>query len=362
MVNINTLTDAQLETERLIEEQIKAHQKEFGFDIREYPISVLIEQFNPDNKKEPEIFIPEYQRDFVWTKKQQSLFIESLLIGIPIPYIFVADVDEKIENEGRLEVVDGSQRLRTIWDFCHHQLRLEGMERLTELEGKTIDDLPLSRQRRFLRTTIRIIELKSIDEDARRTMFDRLNSGSTLLTEMEKRRGVKDSKFLRLIERLSQDETFKRVLPMSKTKKKHKDDQEMVLRFLAYSHNYDNYNGKPREFLSDFVEQYKDLDDDKEQAFEREFKEMIDFVHQNFKFGFKKSEHAQSVPRVRSEAIAVGVIRALRKNPKLKDKKSMDTEWTYSDEFYQLVSADGANSVNKFKGRIEYVENKILEG
>lgn len=284
------------------------------------------------------------------------------MIGIPIPYIFVADVDDKdkTENDGRLEVVDGSQRLRTIWDFCQNKLTLQDMERLTELEGKRFADLPLSRQRRFSRTTIRIIELKSIDEDARRTMFDRLNSGGTLLTEMEKRRGVKDSKFLKLIENLNDNTKFKQLLPMSETKRKHKDDQEMILRFLAYSHNYENYTGKPREFLSDFVEQYKDLSDEQEKIFESEFQDMLTFVEQHFELGFKKTKNAKSVPRVRYEAIAVGVIRALRKNPKLKDENSIDTSWAYSDEFYQLVSADGANVKSKFNRRIEYVENKLL--
>lgn len=74
MTNVNTLTESQLKAEEQIEEQIKAHQKEFGFDIREYPISVLIEQFNPNVEKESEIFIPEYQRD-LFGRKNNSLYL-----------------------------------------------------------------------------------------------------------------------------------------------------------------------------------------------------------------------------------------------------------------------------------------------
>ncbi|MDC5345564.1 DUF262 domain-containing protein, partial [Acinetobacter baumannii] len=105
----------------LIEQQIKSNQKDFDFDIREYTIEFLVQQFDPDPKGNSDIYIPEYQRDDVWTDKQKSLFIESLLIGLPIPYIFVADVDEieEQDSDGRVEIIDGAQRTRTIHQFKH---------------------------------------------------------------------------------------------------------------------------------------------------------------------------------------------------------------------------------------------------
>lgn len=151
MSNVNDLSSEKLEFERIVEEQIKSNQKDFDFDTREYPIEFLMTKFNPDDNEHSDIYIPDYQRDFIWSDKQQSLFIESLLIGLPIPYIFVADIDssERIESDGRLEVVDGSQRLRTIYGYFKNNLKLEGLERLTLLENTRFDDLPISRQRRF---------------------------------------------------------------------------------------------------------------------------------------------------------------------------------------------------------------------
>lgn len=363
MSNINNLTDRQLEHEINVEEQIKKNQKDFDFDIREYPIEFLMTKFNANDNQNSEIYIPDYQRDFIWTDKQQSLFIESLLIGLPIPYIFVADIDssERIESDGRLEVVDGSQRLRTIYRYCANELRLINLERLKTLENKSFSDLPLSRQRRFLRTSIRMIELTQIDEEGRRTMFDRLNTGGTLLTDMEKRRGTKDSPFLDLVEEMSKNELFNKLVPLSNAKKKHKDDQELILRFLTYSNNYENFTSQVRSFLNDYIEENKEISNEDKEKHYSDFKTMLNFVENNFKYGFRKSENARSVPRVRYEAISSGVMLAIRANPSISDKKNIDTSWVLLDEFNDKVTADGANSRPKVKERIEYVKNKILE-
>lgn len=121
------------------EKEIKDNQKQFDFDIREYPIEVISMKFNP-SQQDPEIFIPDYQREFVWSDKQKSLFIESLLIGLPIPYLFVADIDEEEDpyTEGNVEVIDGAQRIQTIYAYLNNQLTLIGMERLKVLEGSML--------------------------------------------------------------------------------------------------------------------------------------------------------------------------------------------------------------------------------
>ena len=156
------------QTNEEIEQQIISNQQEFDFDIREYPLEFLQHQFNPPiaSGKEPDLYIPDYQRDFVWSPKQQSLFIESLLIGLPVPYIFGADVaDYEDAGDGRVEIIDGAQRIQTIDAFIIGALVLQDMECLPLLNNKTFNDLSTPRKRRFLRTTIRMIELQNINED-----------------------------------------------------------------------------------------------------------------------------------------------------------------------------------------------------
>ena len=94
------------------EDQIVAHHKTIDYDTREYPVEVLVQKYLKKlEEDENELFVPDYQREHTWPEDHQSKFIESVLIGLPIQYLFVADVPSK---EGRLEIVDGSQRIRTL--------------------------------------------------------------------------------------------------------------------------------------------------------------------------------------------------------------------------------------------------------
>ena len=347
----------------LIEQQINTNQKDFDFDIREYTVDFLVQQFDPNPNGNSDIFIPEYQRDDVWNQEQKSLFIESLLIGLPIPYIFVADVDETEESDadGRIEIIDGSQRTRTIYQFRTDNLILKGLERLPALEGAKYSDLPPARQRRFNRTSIRLIELKDINEDGRRLMFDRLNSGGTQLTDMEKRLGTEGGEFIKFLHKLAENELFKELTPMSKTKVSRRERTEYVLRFFAYLENYLNFDKSVRNFLNDYL-------DEKSKSFSRSeskrlaliFNNMLKFIHFNFPNGFRKSPGSKVVSRIRFEATAVGAALALEENPELL-KKNIDTEWAYEDlEFLNMMRSDASNSKPKVKARIEFVQNKLL--
>ena len=164
------------------EEQIVDKQRIVDFDIKEFTIELLVSKYlNGIETDENDIFIPTYQRNFVWDNDRQSKFIESILLGLPIPYIFSAD------TEGRLEIIDGSQRLRTIVAFIQNKLTLKNLEILADLNGFHYNDLVKSRQRKFQNSTIRMIALSDkSDEDVRFMMFERINTGSSLLIEMEK--------------------------------------------------------------------------------------------------------------------------------------------------------------------------------
>lgn len=352
-----------------VELEIKENQKQFDFDIREYPIQVIVMKFDP-TVQDPEIFIPDYQREFVWKEKQKSIFIESLLIGLPIPYIFVADVeiDENPYTEGNVEVIDGAQRIQTIYAYLNNKLKLKGMERLKSLEDTYFKDLSAARQKRFNRTTIRMIELKNIDEDGRRLMFDRLNSGGTKLTDMEKWIGTKNSDFIDFIRELSKFPLFLEMTPMAPSKEKRRERTEYVLRFFAYCDRYLEF-GKRSDGTTDnsvlgFLDDYiNDMDKiftpDIKNDLEKKFKDMLHFVKNNFDNGFRKSRNSKSVSRIRFEAMSVGSSLALIIDPELSSKNTL---WAYEDkEFLTMIRSDASNSRPKVKNRIEFVKNKLLD-
>lgn len=112
-----------------IEKQIEEEKKSVDYDTREFTIEIVVDKYLKNfEKNDNEIFVPDYQREFTWDEQRQSKFIESIVLGLPVPLIFLA------ENEkGRLEIVDGSQRIRTLAAFFSDELTLCNLKKLTNL-------------------------------------------------------------------------------------------------------------------------------------------------------------------------------------------------------------------------------------
>jgi hypothetical protein len=343
----------------LVDQQIEELQKITDYEIKEWPIGVLVEKFTSGRETdESEIFIPDYQRDMVWTPKQQSRFIESILIKLPVPFIFAADVGQG-DREGALEIIDGSQRIRTLDNFLSNKLKLVGLKKLTHAIGMRFSDLSKPRQMRFKRTTVRVIELtEKADEDARREMFDRLNSGGTRLTTMEVRRGVIDGPFMTFITECAANEQFKALVPLSERNANRKEYEEFVLRYFAYLNNYQGFQKSVDDFLTDYLKIRNEnfLDADKQEMLD-EFVRMLNFVSQHFPNGFKRVGY-NTVPRIRFEAISVGISLTLRENPNLVPGDV--GEWMDSKEFIKHTRSDASNSRPKLVNRIHYVRDNLL--
>src|ERR1700722_12466721 len=98
------------------EAAISTVSRQVKFTVAEYPISVYVARFQDDETDR--FFVPEYQRKLAWHPRQQSDFIESLLVGLPIPFLFFYQT-----HDGRMEIVDGSQRMRAMRAFLKEGLR-----------------------------------------------------------------------------------------------------------------------------------------------------------------------------------------------------------------------------------------------
>jgi hypothetical protein len=338
------------------EKQIAELQKIVDYEIKEYTIELLVHKYKEGEANDTnDIFIPKYQRKFIWDESKQSLFIESLLLGLPIPYMFTADSPE---NEGRSEIVDGSQRLRTLRYFLENKLVLVNLEKLTKIEGFRFCDLPLSRQRRFKKKTIRLIELtEKADWEVRKDIFSRINKTPSLLSDMEIRRGVYEGKFLDFIQECAGNIKLHMLCPVSEKRTEREEYAEMVLRFFAYSDKYMKFVHRVDEFLNTYTQDMSKHFDAAQMA--EDFENMLDFVEKHFPYGFKKTENHASTPRVRFEAIAVGVNLALKEKPNLKLSVPV-IEWLESVAFLDQVTTDAANNRNKVIGRIEFVRDKLL--
>ncbi len=353
-------TEKTAEEKQALDISIKSMEKITDHEIREFPISVIVDKYQTGLEEDKaEIFIPDYQREFVWSKNHQSRFIESLLLNLPIPYLFVADISEG-ENEGRIEIVDGSQRIRTLHAFLNDNLQLVNLQKLPTANGFVFSDFSPARQLRFARKTIRMIELTEYcDEETRREIFDRLNSGGIKLTSMEQRQGSNDGPFLDAINAISETHIFHQICPITAARRSRAEYPELVLRYFAYCDRYLDFDKSVDDFLTSYLtDKNAEFNSNTIQNMETQFSEMCNFIHRYFPYGFRKTASATTVPRIRFEALSVGATLALRINPQLTPENI--ESWINSSEFIKHTRSDASNSRPKVRGRIEYVRDMLL--
>lgn len=188
------------------------------------------------------IINPKFQRFFRWTDEQKTAFVESVLLGIPLPSIFVS-----ADRNGVWQVVDGLQRLSTLFQAMgklrtardKSSLRFTKARYLTELKGREWSDLPKALQLDFRRAKINIsIILRGEDERAQYDLFERLNTGGTSLSEQEVRNCLlvmKNEEFFDWFVELSKDFRFQECISINERSESESYDQELASRFLIFS-------------------------------------------------------------------------------------------------------------------------------
>ncbi len=354
------------------EKAINDYSRTVKYTITDYSFEFIVDKLEKDR-----YYIPEYQREFIWPIVKQSKFIESIFMGLPIPFIFFWQ-----DTDGRMEIVDGSQRLRTIQSFMTNELKLKGLETLTEANDLKFSDFSESLQLKISETSIRVIILdNSTDAISRTEMFARINTGGTMANEAEIRRGSLPGPFMDLVTELSNLPLFIELTPISKSLVKSREREELVTRFFAYLEKFepDSNNGKsdmtgyrdqPRVFYFKFVAAMNEKmrleisetgASKTRDALEFEFKQMLQFVKNISPNGFTKSESGNQVPRVRFEAIAVGAALALRENINLFEQSQDISEFLKSGEFESATRSDAANVKSKLLNRITLLKNWLLE-
>lgn len=340
------------------EQQILEQSKRIEFYITEYSVEILAQKMRDGDYE-----VPRYQREFTWEEQRKSRFIESLLMGLPIPFIFFWEMPD-----GRLEIVDGSQRLRTIEEFLLGDFKLGILEQLTHVSGFRFSDLPASRQRKVRNRSIRGIVLNEhADEAARFDMFERINTGSKIANHAEVRRGALSGPFMDLVIKLAQDPLFIELTPMSSKSVKEREREELVARFFAYGDGLTGYRDRP----ADFVFQYSKATNAKfaeepalASQYEERFLKTIEFVKRVFPDGFRKNARSHATPRARFEAIAIGSFLALNENSSLADADTLVVDvksWVYTPDFAEVTGSDGANAVARLRNRFNYVRDKLVD-
>lgn len=337
-------------------------------------------------KNEELIIEPEYQRLFRWDSEQQSRFIESLLLEMPIPPIFVIE-----REEGIYELIDGLQRISTYMHFRGEHpdntnvdpdqpdskyLKLVGCDICESLNGQTYLELPKTLEIRLKRNFIRVEVLrKESDQRLRYHMFKRLNTGGSKLSEQEIRNctiRLLSPNFNNFLITCSQYPSFKKCISSVNPEKiDQKYDQELVLRFFSVKNRQDKYVHDVSSYLTQCMEFFStgsNFDYEKEK---RIFLQTFDLLsktlgEKTFSPATKKKKLSSKFAIYHFEAISLCVARNIDKLSELSTKqldkfKALLESIKYDDDFIEITTGGGKNYAGPLEKRINFAEKKVSD-
>lgn len=367
-----------------LENDITVERKRVSTDRLDISFGELINLY----KNNELIIRPEYQRLFRWTNKQKTALIESILLSIPIPPIFVSE-----DRDGIWELIDGLQRVSTFISFYgelqkniseiqysyqddedeelspeEEQIRqekignkwiLESGGIIESLEGFNIDTLPSGLKINLKRAVCRVEILRGDSSTSMKyELFKRLNSGGSKLKPQEIRnaifRGI-DTRLNELLLKLSQDARFQNLTKLSNAKRQELYDQELILRFIAFLNNAENVNDNTENYLNDFMESAVSNPNFDYQTYENQFIEVLDILTRlNDDSTFRNSRNL-FVP-AEFEGVTIGIaqnIERFRDDEELLRTKIRELK---ADNDFRRFSGSASNSKSRIRTRLNRVQ------
>jgi uncharacterized protein with ParB-like and HNH nuclease domain len=227
-------------------------QLEYRYSITsygaDYPVDSIVKRI-----KDNVIFVPPFQRKFVWNISQSSRFIESLILGLPVPGIFLS----KDQGTNRLIIIDGQQRLLSLSSFYDGIFKdkiftLQGVQ--SDLEGRSYKDLNPEDRLRLDDSIIHATIIKQDEPDDNESsvymIFERLNTGGRPLTSQEIRACIYYGSFNEFLNELTENKEWRSLFGKRNERMK---EQELILRFFALYYYSDSYSKPLKSFLNSFM-------------------------------------------------------------------------------------------------------------
>lgn len=270
----------------------------------DYPVDGLVKRI-----RNGDIILPKFQREFVWPVTQASRFIESLLLGLPVPAIFLS----KDPETQKLLVIDGQQRLKSLMYFYDGIFRgkeftLQGVNK--DFAGATYKTLNEADRRRLDDAILHAIIVRQEDprddDSSIFLVFERLNTTSTPLSEQEIRACVYHGKFNDYLEELNQNRAWRAIYGDVNLRQK---DKELILRVLALYFDLDSYERPMKVFLADFMRKNRDLGKYDAEALARAFIPSVEFANEHLGRSAFRPQRALNASV--TDAILVGTAKRL---------------------------------------------------
>jgi len=258
------------------------------FDISVSPSDPTLELLSSQVNR-GDIVIPFYQRRYVWKIEQASRLIESFLMGLPVPQVFLY-----VNAEDQLEVIDGQQRIMSVKYFFEglfgepdnqskrQVFKLKGLSERSEYNGKTFSELSPKDQRKLRNSTLRAINIKQLKPSLRNDsvfhIFQRLNTGGTQLKPQEIRNAVYRGKIVDSLKKLNELAGWQQILGIKKPDKNQKDI-ELLLRLFALFRVWGEYEKPMLKYLNDQMDTNKDFSSDRAKEFQTRFPDVVKIIN-----------------------------------------------------------------------------------
>ncbi|BBE78831.1 MULTISPECIES: GmrSD restriction endonuclease domain-containing protein [Phytobacter] len=367
-MEISNTPEDELSTQEAVpqpEEGIKTEEEKddipfVDFDISVSPADPTLELLASQIER-GDIIIPFYQRRYVWKIEQASRLIESFLMGLPVPQIFLY-----VNDEDLLEVIDGQQRIMSVKYFMEgffgeevngkRQLfKLKGLSERSEYNGKKFSDLSPKDQRKIRNSTLRAIHIKQLKPSQRNDsvfhIFERLNTGGTQLKPQEIRNAVYRGEIVTALRELNNDQNWKKILNI-KTNEKNQKDIEFLLRILSLFENWQNYEKPMLRFLNENMSEERNFDSERAVK----FKERLPHIFKSIADNIEKPFRPRSVMNI---AVMDSIMVALLENPNFSvDKLKQNYEALLNDQLFinntSISTADVVVLHERFRLAREY--------
>lgn len=348
------------EEDELAVVDIPPERRRLHTETYDFSIATIVQYLEKQN-----IFIPTFQRKYVWSRSQASRLIESLIIQCPIPVIYLNQ-----ERDERLAVIDGNQRITSIDLFLKDEFALQGLTAYPELDGSFFSDLDPRIKRHIQNRTLRCITiLKETHPQIKIDVFERLNTGAVQLNPQEVRHGIYHGPMMALIDDLCKEKIWQSISGIKQ------DDRmkgaELILRFFSLLFNQNEYKKPLKGFLNAFSEKNANLSDVTVLKWKRKFLstvESINLIFERRAFRVLNAELEPSSGNINAALFDAVMVATARVSPTREqiegiNKKRFLRKYydLLNDEHFKMAIESGTSATTSVNTRISMFENFLSE-
>lgn len=317
-----------IEEDNKVDDYIEDEDEVFRYSITSYGVDYTVDRL-VDRLNSAKIIIPDFQRKYIWNIKDASRFIESLILGLPVPGVFFCQ--EKETN--KMLVIDGQQRLKSLQFFYNkvfkdsQVFKLKGVQE--DLEGLTIDELDSNDRNKLDDSVIHATVIKqdspNDDDSSIYMVFERLNTGGMKLAPQEIRACIYHGSFNKMLAELANDENWKKIYVAENHRLK---SEELILRFFTLYEGFKDYKKGLKGFLNKYMEQNQEICTQRKNELVDLFSGTISFVYSTIgENAFRLSKNLNAAVY---DSVMIGVANRMR------DKGSIDPD-QFRKSYRQLL-------------------------